>query len=143
MTIAALLHGRDENSIIGVSPDMSVNDVLSLLADKRIGAVPVIEREQVVGIMSERDMIYGIRREGPVFLDRPVKEAMTRAVISVASNTSPLEALAMMTQRRIRHLPVIDDGVLVGFVSIGDLVKARMERIESEAAALREYIQTV
>jgi CBS domain-containing protein len=142
MTIAALLQGRDENSIISVSPDMSVNDVLSLLADKRIGAVPVIRDEQVVGIMSERDMIYGIRREGPAFLDRPVREAMTKAVITATSNTSPLEALAMMTQRRIRHLPVVDDGVLVGFVSIGDLVKARIERIENEAAAMREYIQT-
>lgn len=142
MTIAALLQAREENSIISVSPSMRVNDVLALLADKRIGAVPVIEDERVVGIMSERDMIYGIRREGPAFLDRPVHEAMTKAVITVASSTSPLEALAMMTRRRIRHLPVVDDGVLIGFVSIGDLVKARMERIESEAAAMREYIQS-
>ena len=142
MTIAALLHKREENSIISVAPDMAVNDVLSLLADKRIGAVPVIQNKRVVGIMSERDMIYGIRREGPAFLDRPVSEAMTKAVITVTGSTSPLEALAMMTQRRIRHLPVVDDGVLIGFVSIGDLVKARIERIESEAAALREYIQT-
>jgi CBS domain-containing protein len=142
MTIAALLHKREENSIISVAPDMAVNDVLSLLADKRIGAVPVIQNQRVVGIMSERDMIYGIRREGPAFLDRPVSEAMTKAVITVTGSTSPLEALAMMTQRRIRHLPVVDDGVLIGFVSIGDLVKARIERIESEAAALREYIQT-
>jgi len=142
MTIAALLQTRGESSIISVAPEMRVNDVLSLLADKRIGAVPVIEQEQVVGIMSERDMIYGIRREGAAFLDRPVHEAMTKAVITVTSDTSPLEALAMMTQRRIRHLPVVDKGVLVGFVSIGDLVKARMERIESEAAAMREYIQT-
>ena len=142
MTIAALLHKREENSIISVAPDMAVNDVLSLLADKRIGAVPVIQNKRVVGIMSERDMIYGIRREGPAFLDRPVSEAMTKAVITVTGSTSPLEALAMMTQRRIRHLPVVDAGVLIGFVSIGDLVKARMERIESEAAAMREYIQT-
>ena len=142
MTIAALLHKREENSIISVAPDMAVNDVLSLLADKRIGAVPVIQNKRVVGIMSERDMIYGIRREGPAFLDRPVSEAMTKAVITVTGSTSPLQALAMMTQRRIRHLPVVDDGVLIGFVSIGDLVKARIERIESEAAALREYIQT-
>lgn len=142
MTIAALLQGRDESSIISVPPEMAVNEVLALLADKRIGAVPVVQNERVVGIMSERDMIYGIRREGPAFLDRPVKEAMTKAVITVGSNTSPLEALAMMTQRRIRHLPVVDDGMLIGFVSIGDLVKVRIERIESEAAAMREYIQT-
>lgn len=142
MTIAAILHRRVDNSVITVGPDISVKDVLALLADKRIGAVPVIEDDRVVGIMSERDMIYGIRRDGPAFLDRPVHEAMTKAVITVESSTSPLEALAMMTQRRIRHLPVVDDGRLVGFVSIGDLVKARIERIESEAAAMREYIQT-
>lgn len=142
MTIATILQGRGENSIVSVSPGMAVADVLALLADKRIGAVPVIEQEQVVGIMSERDMIYGLRRDGAKFLDRPVREAMTSPVITVSSVTSPLEALAMMTRRRIRHLPVVDDGVLVGFVSIGDLVKARMERIESEAAAMREYIQT-
>jgi len=142
MTIAAILQGRDDHSIISVSPQMPVRDVLALLADKRIGAVPVIEDEQVVGIMSERDMIYGLRREGASFLDRPVCETMTSPVITVTSVTMPLEALTMMTRRRIRHLPVVDDGVLVGFVSIGDLVKARIERIEQEAAAMREYIQT-
>jgi CBS domain-containing protein len=142
MTIAAILQDRGENSIISVSLDMPVVEALALLADKRIGAVPVIDREQVVGILSERDMIYGMRRDGAAFLDRPVREAMTSPVITVTSRTTPLEALAMMTRRRIRHLPVVDDGVLVGFVSIGDLVKARMERIEQEAAAMREYIQT-
>jgi len=141
MTIAALLHGRDESSIIRATPDMSVSDVLALLADERIGAVPIIEKGQVVGIMSERDMIYGIRAVGPSYLQSRVCDAMTTPVITVSSSTSPLEALAMMTRRRIRHLPVVDQGVLVGFVSIGDLVKARMEKIEEEAAALREYIQ--
>jgi len=142
MTIAAILHKRGDNAIISVAPDMPVRDVLSLLADKRIGAVPVIADERVIGIMSERDMIYGFRRAGSDFLDQPVREVMTTEVITVPSNTTHLEALGMMTRRRIRHLPVIDDGVIVGFVSIGDLVKARMEKIESEAAALREYIQT-
>jgi CBS domain-containing protein len=142
MTIASILQGRGDNSIISVTPDMAVIEVLALLAEKRIGAVPVIEQERVVGILSERDMVYGIGRDGAAFLDRSVREAMTSPVITVSSVTSPLEALAMMTRRRIRHLPVVDDGVLVGFVSIGDLVKARIERIESEAAAMREYIQT-
>lgn len=142
MTIAAILHKRGDMAIISVAPEMPVKDVLALLADKRIGAVPVIAEERVVGIMSERDMIYGLRREGSNFLDQPVRNAMTTEVVTVPSNTTALEALGMMTRRRIRHLPVIDDGVIVGFVSIGDLVKARMEKIESEAAAMREYIQT-
>src|SRR5690606_19542296 len=80
MTIAAILQGRGDNSIISVAPEMPVKDVLALLADKRIGAVPVIEHEQVIGIMSERDMIYGLRREGPDFLDQPVRRAMTSPV---------------------------------------------------------------
>ncbi|ATE67107.1 CBS domain-containing protein [Rhizorhabdus dicambivorans] len=142
MTIASILQGRGDNSIISVAPGITVVELVALLADKRIGAVPVIEDEQVVGIISERDMIYGLRRDGARFLDRRVGDVMTSPVITVTSVTSPLEALAMMTRRRIRHLPVVDDGVLVGFISIGDLVKARMERIESEAAAMREYIQT-
>jgi CBS domain-containing protein len=143
MTIAAILRARSEHDMISATPDMPVRDVLALLADKRIGAVPVIEREQVVGIMSERDMIYGMRREGASFLDMPVASAMTTAVVTVGSNMNLLEALGLMTRRRIRHLPVVDDGVLIGFVSIGDLVKARIEKIEGEAAAMREYIQTV
>ena len=142
MTIAALLQKRADVSIISVAPEMPVRDVLALLADKRIGAVPVIAEERVVGIMSERDMIYGLRREGSSFLDQPVRKAMTSEVITVSSDVTLLEALGMMTRRRVRHLPVVDDGVIVGFVSIGDLVKARMEKIESEAAAMREYIQT-
>jgi len=142
MTIATILQGRGDNGVIAISPGMAVVEVVALLADKRIGAVPVIDQEKVVGILSERDMIYGLRRDGAKFLDRRASEVMTSPVITVTSSTSPLEALTMMTRRRIRHLPVVDEGVLVGFVSIGDLVKARIERIEGEAAAMREYIQT-
>ena len=141
MTIAALLRGRSD-SVISVAPDMLVRDVIALLADKRIGAVPVVEAGAVVGIMSERDVIYHLRSDGAKFLDWPVRRAMTSPVISVTSDISPLEALAMMTQKRIRHLPVIDGDTVAGFISIGDLVKARMEKIESEAEAMREYIQT-
>jgi CBS domain-containing protein len=141
MTIAAIVRVRD-TAVITIAPDMQVRDALALLADKRIGAVPVTVDDEVVGILSERDLIYGLRRDGPAFLDLDVRRAMTSPVISVHSGTTPLEALGMMTKRRIRHLPVIDDGVMVGFVSIGDLVKARLEHVENEAAALREYIQT-
>jgi len=142
MTIASVLRARAVSTIISAAPDTPVRDVIALLADKRIGAVPVIENGKLVGIMSERDVIYRLRSDGAVFLDWPVRDAMTSTVITVPSETSLLTALAMMTKRRIRHLPVVDDGALAGFVSIGDLVKARIERIESEAAAMREYIQS-
>ena len=142
MTIAAILRTRSDDHVVTVAPDMPVKEVLTLLADKRIGAVPVMDGDRLVGIMSERDMIYGIRRDGSAFLDQPVRHAMTTSVITVGSDVTPFDALAMMTRRRIRHLPVVDDGVVIGFVSIGDLVKARIESIEAEAAAMRDYIQT-
>lgn len=142
MTIAALLRGREKDKIISVAPGMTVREVIALLAEKRIGAVPVVDGGSIVGIMSERDVIYGLHSHGAAFLDLPVRETMTSPVISVASEMALLSALAMMTRQRIRHLPVIDGGEFVGFVSIGDLVKARIERIEAEAEAMREYIQT-
>ena len=90
--------------------------------------------------MSERDVIYSLRRDGAAILDWPVTRVMTQPVITVEPSLSPLAGLSLMTRRRIRHLPVVDEGRLVGFISIGDLVKARIELIESEAEAMRAYI---
>ena len=139
MTLATILqqHGRE---IIKVAPDTPVRSVVQILADNRIGAVPVVEQGKVVGIMSERDVIYSLARDGAAILDWPVERVMTQPVITVESSLSPLVGLSLMTQRRIRHLPVVDGGQLVGFVSIGDLVKARIELIEGEAEAMRAYI---
>ena len=139
MTLATILQQR-EREIVQVAPDTPVRSVIPLLADNRIGAVPVVEGGAVVGIMSERDVIYSLARDGAAILDWPVERAMTQPVITVESSLSPLVGLSLMTQRRIRHLPVVDDGRLVGFISIGDLVKARIELIEGEAEAMRAYI---
>jgi CBS domain-containing protein len=141
MTLAMILQQRGGETV-HAAPDNSVSHVLELLADNRIGAVPVIEGGQVIGVMSERDVIRAIRRDGAVILDWPVERVMTRPVISVESSLSPLAGLSLMTQRRIRHLPVMEDGRMVGFVSIGDLVKARMDLIERESEAMRAYIAT-
>ncbi|MEQ1689243.1 MAG: CBS domain-containing protein, partial [Sphingopyxis sp.] len=94
----------------------------------------------VVGIFSERDVIHGLTNEGAAALTRTIGEVMTSPVIGIESDASALAALSLMTRRRIRHLPVIDGETLVGFVSIGDLVKHRIEAIEAEAAAMRDYI---
>jgi len=139
MTLATILQQRS-GDVIQVSPDTPVRSVIELLADNRIGAVPVIEGGEVVGIMSERDVIYSLRRDGAVILDWPVERVMTRPAITVDSALSPIAGLSLMTRRRIRHLPVVDEGRLVGFISIGDLVKARIELIETEAEAMRAYI---
>ena len=141
MTIERIIAGR-AHDIVTCSPRHSVRDAAALLAERRIGALPVLEGEQVVGIFSERDLLYCVAREGGSVLDRSVSEVMTAPPITAERTTDVLEALSLMTQRRIRHLPVVEDGRMVAFVSIGDLVKYRIERIENEAQAMRDYIRT-
>jgi CBS domain-containing protein len=141
MTIRAILQSKG-GEIVSISSGATVRDAVALLAEKRIGALPVIDNGEVRGIFSERDVIYGLAREGAAVLDRTVSEVMISPAITVTPDESVMGALGLMTRRRIRHLPVLDDGKAHGFVSIGDLVKFRIDKIEAEAAALREYIQT-
>ncbi|WP_336966076.1 CBS domain-containing protein [Sphingobium aquiterrae] len=140
MTIAAILQGKGDE-VIEVSPQESVLSVIKLLAERRIGCVPVVENGEVIGIFSERDVVYRLGHEGPSVLDAPVGTVMTSPAHTTDPQTAVISALSTMTKRRIRHLPVISGGAMIGFVSIGDLVKYRIDRIESEAAAMRDYIQ--
>jgi CBS domain-containing protein len=119
-----------------------VFDAVRKLGEKRIGALLVMHQGRIAGIMSERDVIYCLRDHGADVLQWPVSQVMTADAITAETTMSVLAALALMTQRRIRHLPVVEDGNLKGIVSIGDLVKYRMERIEAEADAMRTYIQS-
>lgn len=141
MTIAAVI-GRKGSAVETIAADASVSQAVAVLGEKRIGALPVVEGGTVVGIISERDVIYCLRDHGPAILDWPVSKLMTAPAITVEPGTDVMAALALMTQRRIRHLPVVADGAIRGIVSIGDLVKYRMERIEAEAEAMRSYIQS-
>ena len=141
MTIAAILSGKGQE-VVSIEGDRTVAEAVALLAGRRIGAVPVMQGDTVAGIFSERDVIYGLEREGASVLQRRVSEVMTAPALTVGSGEAILAALALMTQRRVRHLPVVDGGRCVGFVSIGDLVKHRIDRIEAEAEAMRTYIQT-
>ena len=141
MTIATILEGKGSD-VATIAADSSVTEAVAILGERRIGALPVVEGGQVAGIMSERDVIYCLREHGPEALSWPVSRVMTSPAITADPTTSVLAALAMMTQQRIRHLPVIINGEIGGIVSIGDLVKHRIERIEAEAEALRTYIQT-
>lgn len=140
MTIAAIMqnHGTD---IFTASPDDTVHTVTAKLAEKRIGALPVVAGDRIVGIFSERDVIYGLAAHGPAMMEKSVGDVMTSPAITVTADTPILSALSLMTRRRIRHLPVADGERLIGFVSIGDLVKFRIEHIEAEANAMRDYIQ--
>ena len=141
MTIARLIEARP-NPTISCTAATPVSEAVALLAEKRIGALPVFDGERVVGIFSERDVIYRLHSHGPAMLDLTVGEVMTAPVQDVEPDTSVLEALALMTRRRVRHLPVTKAGAFVGFISIGDLVKYRIDHIQSEAEAMRAYIQT-
>jgi CBS domain-containing protein len=140
MTIAAIMHGQT-GDVFTASPTETVQAVAARLAEKRIGALPVVDGGRIVGIFSERDMIYGLAAHGAAILDKAVGDVMTSPAITVTSDTPILSALSLMTRRRIRHLPVAEGDRLVGFVSIGDLVKHRIEKIEAEANAMRDYIQ--
>ncbi len=139
MTIAAIM--QPGTNVYTAYAHESVAKVAARLAEQRIGALPVVDGDRVVGIFSERDVIYGLAKHGAAMLDKVVGDVMTSPAITVTADTPILSALSLMTKRRIRHLPVTKDDRLTGFVSIGDLVKYRIERIESEAAAMRDYIQ--
>ena len=141
MTIATILSTKG-SEVASVAAGSQVRAAVELLAGKRIGAVPVIDGSGICGIFSERDLVRCLSDHGSAALDLPIDRAMSSPVETVEPNTPILAALGTMTQRRMRHLPVVESGEIRGIVSIGDLVKHRIERIEAEAEALRTYIQS-
>ena len=141
MTISAILSTKGSEVAV-VTVGTSVRDAVALLADKKIGAVPVLDGGEIRGIFSERDLVRCVCDHGSDVLEWPVDRVMSSPVETVGTQTPILAALATMTQRRMRHLPVVEGGQIRGIVSIGDLVKYRIERIEAEAEALRTYIQS-
>lgn len=143
MTIARIIAQRGSSDIIACDVTTPVSEVVRTLATKRIGALPVLRDGKVVGIVSERDVIYRLADKGAICLDQPVEAIMTSPAITVEPATTVDETLAMMTRRRFRHFPVVENGALIGFISIGDLVKHKMDEVQHEAEALRSYIQAV
>lgn len=142
MTIAKIIGNRDPSDVFSCDVSTPVAEVVRILAGKRIGALPVMRDAQVAGIVSERDIIYRLAEMGSQCLDLTVEAIMTSPAITVEPSTRIDEALALMTRRRFRHFPVVDGGRLIAFISIGDLVKSKIDEVEHEAAALRDYIQT-
>lgn len=143
MNIARIIAQRGPSDIIACDVATPVAQVVQTLANRRIGALPVLREGKVVGIVSERDVIYRLADKGRECLDLPVGEIMTSPAITVEPGTTVDEALGMMTRRRFRHFPVVEDGALIAFISIGDLVKHKMDEVQHEAEALRNYIQAV
>lgn len=143
MTIARIIAQRGPSDIIACDAAMPVSQAVSILASKRIGALPVLRDGKVVGIVSERDVIYRLADHGSGCLEGTVEQIMTSPAVTVEPATTVDEALSLMTRRRFRHFPVVEDGVLIAFISIGDLVKQKMDEVQHEADALRNYIQAV
>ena len=141
MQVSTLLENRARGDIVSCAPDLSLHEAVRMLADRRIGAMPVVEGRKVVGIISERDVLYCLASAGAASLRKRVREVMTAPAVTVECTTSCVEALALMTARRFRHLPVVANGEMCGFLSIGDLVKVRLEEVSHEAEAMRDYIR--
>jgi CBS domain-containing protein len=139
MLVTQVLRGKSSD-VVTIGPDEPVRALLELLATHRIGAAVVVEDGRLAGIVSERDVVRGLARLGAAILDEPVGSSMTAQVVTCSRETPIEDLMTVMTQRRIRHVPVIDGDDLVGIVSIGDVVKSRIGDLESERDGLAAYI---
>ena len=142
MTVKSILEEKGRN-VITLRPDEAISKAIKVLAEKKIGALVVTsESGSIRGILSERDIVRWIAAKGASILDRPLSEAMTTNVKLCNENHTVNELMEIMTKGRFRHLPVEKDGRLDGIISIGDVVKRRIEDIEREADEIRNYIAT-
>jgi CBS domain-containing protein len=140
MTIAAILKHKGYD-VASVRPEVPVADVARLLSGRRIGAVVVQDRaENLLGILSERDIVHALAANGAATLAMSAAQLMTRALRTASPHTTVEEAMTLMTAGRFRHLPILEDGVLIGIVSIGDVVKARVTQQDHEVDALKAYV---
>lgn len=139
MRIADVLRSKG-GAVKTIDPDATVTDLLAGLAGHNIGAMVVVGPDGVLGIVSERDVVRQLHAHGAEVLSRPVSKIMT-SVVSTCSKSDTVDSLTMlMTENRVRHVPVLEDGKLIGIVSIGDVVKTRMEELEAEHEQLQSYI---
>ena len=142
MTVKAIL-SRKGNDVLTIEPTATLAAAIKLLADRKIGAIVVTGADrQVIGILSERDIVRTFAANGPAALDQQVAQVMTRKVMTCDEAETVASLAERMTQGKFRHLPVVERGRLAGIVSIGDVVKYRLEEMEKESSAMREYILT-
>ncbi|GAC1632255.1 MAG: CBS domain-containing protein [Bradyrhizobium sp.] len=141
MTVRAILDTKG-HQIESVEPDVKLSAAIKTLAERRIGAVLVMNKGRIEGILSERDIVRVLGERGARVLDEPVSAVMTRKVVSCRQSDTVAGIMEMMTLGKFRHLPVVEEGTVVGLISIGDIVKWRVREYEMEQEALREYIKT-
>ena len=140
-TVESVL-GKKKKGIYTISPDASVYDALVLMAEKEVGALLVMRGNDLVGVISERDYARKIALMGRSSKETDVSEVMSSPPMTVSPRATVTECMQLMTDKRRRHLPVVDNGVVVGIVSIGDLVKWKISEVEAEAEGLKTYIAT-
>ncbi len=138
--LGSILTGK--KPLVSVNRHTPVNEIAALLYQHRIGAVLVCEADSIVGLVSERDICAGLHTHGAAILDALADEIMSSPVITAPPTQTVEAALGTMTDRRIRHLPVVEGGTTLGLVSIGDLVKRRIDDAVAEASALKDYIRS-
>lgn len=140
MTVAAILRHKG-SAVLSVRPGERARAVAALLAERRIGAVLVLDdAARILGIVSERDIVRALATHGAAALGLAASDLMTRVVHTLEPGSTETEAMAMMTENRVRHLPVLNRGELVGMISIGDVVKARIMETQGEVEALKAYV---
>jgi CBS domain-containing protein len=140
MAVAQILRQKGAD-VVTVSPSDSVQTIVGLLASHRIGALVVLDgKGSIAGIVSERDIVRAMAADAASVMTRTAKDIMTAKVMTCEPNDSEAELMQLMTENRIRHLPVVSGGRLAGMISIGDVVKLRMESIEREAEEMKTYI---
>ena len=136
--IGNILQGK--KPLVAVARTACIGEILELLHEHRIGAVLIVENGQIHGLVSERDICRALHLLGPKLLEEAAAAVMSSPVVTARPGDSVSAAMEVMTDRRFRHLPVVDGGRILGLVSIGDLVKCRIEEVEAEAAAMKTYI---
>jgi CBS domain-containing protein len=140
MNVAAILKGKGR-AVVTTRPETSLQNIAEKLAAKKIGAIVIVAADgRPLGIISERDIIRAIAERGAACLSQPVAEFMTRQIVTCKESDTLDQLMATMTALRFRHVPVIEDGALIGIVSIGDVVKHHIAEVEMEASALRTYL---
>src|ERR1700675_3602935 len=141
MTVRSILDSKG-HQILSVEPDAKLSAAIKTLGERKIGAVLGISQDRLEGILSERDIVRVLGERGAKVLDEPVSAVMTRKVVSCRQADTVAAIMEMMTLGKFRHLPVVEDGKVVGLISIGDIVKWRVREFEMEQEALRDYIKT-
>jgi CBS domain-containing protein len=142
MTISIILASKGRE-VVTIAPSASLASAVGLLVEKRIGAVLILGADRrVVGILSERDVVRALAERGAGALEEPVSQTMTRKVSTCNENETVFNIMERMTEGRSRHIPVVDQGQLVGIVSIGDVVKHRLHQMERDSATMHDYILT-